>query len=165
MHQNKIWIGVLAVIAAIALWFGGKACYEVYDYMRVDQATQGNVTSWSVERVGSDKYILRAAYGFRVGEKLYEGESAVPKLVFLNEVAARRKIDQLSEANWTVWYAAKDPICSRLGKNFPYKQCVYALILGGVLVYFIILGQMASRSGTADLVFPDSLPNKRPGAG
>jgi hypothetical protein len=146
MSQNKVWIAILALVGAIALWFCAKALYQVYDYVRFDSQTVAEVESWSVEQVGSDRFALRAVYGFQVGEELYEGESYVPKLVFLNALAAKRRIEELESGGWAVWYRSRNPALSRLGKVFPYKQCAYALILLGVMVYFIFLGRMAGRA-------------------
>ncbi len=146
MHQNKIWVGMIALVVAITLWFGGKALWGVYNYYRVDQSVVGEVQSWSVAQVGSDRFVLRAVYGFQVGGELYEGESALPKLFFLNKLAAQQRMERLDKENWTVWYRSKNPQVSQIGRVFPYKQCVYAVILFGVLAYFILLGRMAARA-------------------
>ena len=140
---------MVAVVAAMTLWFGGKALWGVYNYLRVDQTAVGQVESWAIDRVGSDRFVLRAAYGFQVGGELYEGESVLPKLVFLNDLAAQQRMDRLEKEGWTIWYSSKKPSISRIGRVFPYKQCVYAVILLGVLVYFIVLGLIGARKDDA----------------
>lgn len=149
MHKNKIWIGMLAVVAAIALWFGGKAAWGVYNYYRVDQATVGQVESLTIVQVGSDRFVLRAVYGFQAEGEFFEGESALPKLFFLNELAAKQRMERLDRENWTIWYSSKNPQVSQIGRVFPYKQCVYAVILVGVLAYFIVLGLIGAREDDA----------------
>lgn len=133
------------LVGAVGLWFSAKALYQVYEYASYNGQAMAKVDAWQVEQVGSDRFVLRAAYGFQVGEKLYYGESGVPKLMFLNEMAAERRAAELDPEGWTVWYAAKNPNRSQLGKVFPYKQCAYAAILLGVLVYFVVLGRLAQR--------------------
>lgn len=146
MYQNKLWIGMLALVVAITLWFGGKASWGVYNYLRVDQTAVGQVESLAIKQVGSDRFVLRAVYGFQAEGEFYEGESALPKLFFLNELAAKQRMERLDRENWTIWYRSKNPQVSQIGRVFPYKQCVYAVILVGVFGYFILLGRMAARA-------------------
>ncbi len=136
MRQYNVKTLLLPVVAGVAfLWFGGKAVFELWGYSRLDKHTPVAVLDWQIVERGSRAYIL-GSYTFEAQGKIYQGKTRFREPTFLNKLAAGYQLDEWKTHAWSAWYDPKNPECSSLQKLFPYKNCVYALLVMGVLGYF-----------------------------
>jgi hypothetical protein len=71
---------------------------------------------------------------------MYSGASVLTDEPFRNRWGAQEAITQYAAKEWRVWFDHKDPDYSSLQKKFPLKECVSAIFLWGLLLYFLWLG-------------------------
>jgi hypothetical protein len=140
MHKNLSWLAFLAVIALIVVWFSAATTYDLYSYYIVNTQTFPTKVEWSIKGKSSDRYILSAKYQYRIKNTLFEGETAFHAMTYKSPRAAEIKLAEHKKQEWAVWYSARNPENSTLLKLFPYKSCAYAVILWGLLLYFVWLG-------------------------
>ena len=144
--MQKFWVILVLMSSAIALWFTGKGCFELWKYSRLDAETNAFISDFSVVKKKSSSFAIRASYFYEVRGARFEGATTFIEPYFLNEPSAMRAISQLKNKNWQVFYREKDPSLSSLQKNFPFKSCIQSFLTLVVTFYFIFLRSFAFRS-------------------
>lgn len=147
MHSNRYWLIFLAFLVIPVGWKSGEALYRLYGYYRLTGRTEGKVTQWSVEKKSDERYVLKAHYHFLIGSKEFESEDQFLNDSYLNAWAAEQAIKQKTETT-PVWYSARNPLVSSLQKKFPIKECLSAVVLWVLLLYFIGLGYYVGSHGS-----------------
>jgi len=140
MYKNRFWLLFLAFIALSTLWYTGIAAYRYYNYSRLETKAVPSSISWRVAEHGSDSYTLVADYQFPANGKSFTGTTDFSSDVYLNAATAQKYIPENAALPWKVWYDKNNPEYSTLEKNYPFKEYIYAIILWGILLYFIWLG-------------------------
>ncbi|MFI5333688.1 MAG: hypothetical protein ACHQT8_00800 [Chlamydiales bacterium] len=137
-------VKTLALVGGILLlWFGGKAIFELWNFFHLNAHTPATAVVWSVEEQGP-RVFLTGSYDFEVQGKKYQGKSRLQEPIFLNKFAAESAINSWGSHPWSIWYDSGAPDRSSLQKLFPYKNCIYALIIFGVCGYYFIVFSRAS---------------------
>lgn len=145
MHRNRYWIVLLFFIAAVTFWYCFDAGYKLVNHLSLTRTVQADDVKWSVEEIGSERYVVKGAYAFYVDGKSQEGVSVLETPVFRSENAVLNQINEFERQKWTVSYSPSSFKHSTLFPNFPVKEIFYALFLCGLLMYFIWLGFYVTR--------------------
>lgn len=140
MHKNIMWLVLLVVVAGVALWFVGKASWQLYHYWRLNKWIAPQETTLSVQEFDND-YAVVIKYSFEIGEQTYNKEEIVGNNVYRNPWIPQTFIDDLEhKSNWKVWYNSNNINDATINKIFPTRSVVYAAVVLGILAYFLILG-------------------------
>ncbi|MCB1112229.1 MAG: DUF3592 domain-containing protein [Chlamydiales bacterium] len=148
MKPNSTWLGLIALMALITLWFSWGAAEKLIDYIQFNKTAGVVINSWSVEKIAEERYALKAEYSFNVNEKKYQGETIIDTTFYRNPWAAEEAIPMQTSKAWKVWYAENHPETSALQHKFPLKETLYAAVLWVLLLYFIWLGYYVARKQT-----------------
>jgi hypothetical protein len=144
VHKNVFWRAFLLVVTLTTLIYSGIATYRYHAYLSLSakQPLTGPI-SWDVEEKSSEDFILISNYTYQVNGLSYSGETKWSDTPYRNGWAAQQAIEVSAKESFTVWYDPSDPSYSSLQKHFPLKECVYAVFLWGLLLYFVWLGYYA----------------------
>ena len=145
MHQNRFWLAFLTVLTLIVLWYCGVAIYRTYEYIRLTAQTNAEVYEWAPKEISGDVFAAHAYYTFDVKGTQYKGEDVLPSPLYRNTWAIEQEIPKLSKEKRIVWFDPTNPLHSSLQKRFPLKECVSAIVLLGLLLYFVGLGFYVAR--------------------
>jgi hypothetical protein len=143
--MHKFWVVLVLMSSAIALWFTGVGCFELWKYSRLDAETEAHGVDFDVVKKKSSSFAIKASYVFEVGGSRLEAAATFVEPYFLNEPAAMMAISQLKNKHWQVYYHKSDPSISSLQKNFPFKACIQAFLTLVVTFYFVFLRSFALR--------------------
>ncbi len=150
--QNPWYLGLLIGLFCIASSYSAVALFHYYSYSCLTAHTPAKIEHFSVEvapqfilrrlvkQFSGEDYVIRAAYSFSLKEKKYHQETLFSQQRHYNPWAAAEAIKVLAKQDFESWYDPYNPDHSTLQKYFPFKECVSALILWGLLFYFIWLG-------------------------
>ncbi len=145
MHKNKVWLSFLCLYASIAMWFMGAAVYSSYHYWKMSASRPPSQANWSVAELSSEVFVPQVAYTFEVAKTSFAGRTMLTNHRYIHPKGAEQALTEFSAKKWAVWYNPADPQESTLQKMFPFKECISALILFGLLLYFIWLGFFVTR--------------------
>lgn len=148
--KDYLWIGFILALSGIVLWFSITAATSLYRYSVLTATTPATSTTWSVEELSFEFFALRASYTFNVNGKVENGEFTLKEPIFRNARAAQDFIPRYQALPWKVWYDPSGSHHSALQKNFPFKECLYATLLWGLLLYFIGLAYYVSKYPNKD---------------
>lgn len=137
--ERYVWNGLLIAMLLVAIWFSVKSLYHFYEYLSLSDQTYAKSTQWSVREISDERYLLEADYQYDVSGATHKGHTLLDDPSFRNRWAAEQMIPQYSAKQWDVWYASKNPEYSTLQKGFSLKESISAMLLWGVLVYFVWL--------------------------
>lgn len=141
-----IWVVVFAPFVLAALWFSWVAGRELYTYSVLTTHVKAQNVNWSVVELSDERYVLRADYLFRVDGDEHTGFTVFERMPYRNAWAANKAISGHSDKQWEVWYSPRNLLYSSLQKNFPFKECISAGILWGLLIYFIGLKMYCAKA-------------------
>lgn len=142
MHRNRFWLGFLALIALVTLYYSGLALQSVANYYSFTESSVVKRVDWTAVEKGEDRYVIEGEFIF-LGE---EYKTTLHHPVFANRWSAEEYVEkQQGKGPWRVWYPAKNPEEVTLQKIFPTKKCVSAAVLAAILLYFIGLGIYVGR--------------------
>lgn len=147
MFVNKVFNGLVIVTALISVFFLGKASVGVSDYFSLDRKARAFPEGWKIEDRDSSSYAILVSYHFFVEKERFEGQIEFAKPYFLNKEFAEKAVKKLSSQSWEVFFSEKDPLKNSLQREFPFKLCIHAFLILGVLVYFIFLKKWTMRLG------------------
>lgn len=136
-YQNYIPMALLVTITLISFWFTGSAACKYYHYNKLNTRTYTTDISWSVIEVNDERFLLNAHYHYTLAGKTYEGHTTFSHLPYRNKEGADHAIKEYDAKRWPVWYDKMDNGHSSLEKRHPTKEVVYAVIMWGLVVYFI----------------------------
>lgn len=145
MHNNAIYRAFLLTIMLVTFWYSGVAVYRYYNYARLTAQTQLTSSVWKVHEVAEDEFYLEAFYTFSTGQKTYEGSTSWPGEFYRNSWGAEKDIPYFQKHRRVVWFSPSNPHHSSLQKKFPLKESVSAILLWGLLFYFIWIGFYVSK--------------------
>ncbi|MEC7840263.1 MAG: hypothetical protein VX777_09525 [Chlamydiota bacterium] len=140
MHNNKIWLGFLAIMTLAVLWFTWGTAIKIYDYFSYKEYSKALNVRWKKEKIDTDHYLLTATYSFKHHGKNHEGEMLFEKPVYQNPWAAEQAITMNTAKPWRVWFSPSQPSRSTIIKKFPMKEAASTVILWGLWIYFLWLG-------------------------
>ncbi len=144
MHNNKVWLLLLGVIAATALFFSFRAGRDLWHYQRTDAEGWISEIKWSIVEEGRH-YIPQASYTFQVNSVTYSGQEPLEIEWQRNVWSAEQRIKELSAYKWKVWYNSSDPMESTLDRSFPWRSVIYGILTVALSAYFIGLGLYVGR--------------------
>lgn len=139
MNRTRIGFIFLIIIGALATWFIITAGYELYTFSRLSEKVPITVEKWSIEELKSDRFAVRGHYSFGYQGKNYQGKGDVG--TYPNPWAAQEAQKLFSQKKWSVWIDPKHPESAVVKKHFPFKRTLSALILAGILIYFLTLNK------------------------
>ena len=148
MHKNLIWQAFLLVILAASLWYSAIAVYKYYNYSHLEAKTAVSSIDWEIEEQSEEKYLIKGNYSFEFKGHSFSGTSDMTDMNYWNRWAAEQGVKEHSQKKWNVWFDPHDPHHSSLQKNFPIKECITAVFLWGLLLYFLWLGFYVARFKT-----------------
>lgn len=140
MHQNIYWKAFLLFFLLVVIWFVGVACYQLFNYMTLNEHTTATSTQWHVKELSEEDFRIDVNYTFVASGVKHTGEMRMEGSPFLNQWAAEATIEENMNLPWEVWYSSRNPQHSTLQKYFPFKECLSAVLLLGVFIYFLCLG-------------------------
>ncbi len=140
MHSNALYRAFLLAVLLITFWYTGVAIYRYYHYTQLKSRVHLTSSEWKVHEKAEDEFYLETHYAFTDGLKQYEGEASWPQEFYRNSWAAEKDIPYFKNKYAMVWYNPHNPHISSLQKRFPLKEALSAIVLWGLLVYFLWLG-------------------------
>ncbi|MBA3815852.1 MAG: DUF3592 domain-containing protein [Parachlamydiaceae bacterium] len=145
MHKNTIYRAFLLAVILVTLWYSGIAIYRYYNYGRLTAQASLTSSEWQIQEVAEDEFYLEATYKFSVRQQVYAGRTSWPREFYRNRWAAEKDIPYVQKHHSVVWYQPSNPTHSSLQKKFPLKECLSAIVLWGLLLYFTWLGFYITR--------------------
>lgn len=140
MHKNTFWRAFLAVVFATTLWYTVVAIHSYYSYSHLKTQAAPSAIEWDVEEKSEEDYLVKAMYRFEFNGKSYPGMTSFADTPYRNQWAAEEALKELSNKHWKIWFDPQNPHHSSLQKNFPFKECISAIFLWGLILYFLWLG-------------------------
>lgn len=116
------------------------AAYKVYRYTRLQAHTPIENIEWSVKSLSDEQFMVEAHYLFQ-----NEKHDTLFNRLYRNPWAAEQAIKQNQGEHWILWYDPYNFSNQTLDKSFPVKNVVSALILIGLLLYFVLFGRIATK--------------------
>lgn len=145
MHKNQIWLAFLATVALAAIWFTANLAFVSWNYYNLKESTNADSIEYSIERISSEKYLLKGDYTYTHDGKNYSSSSILSEPVWRNSWSAKEALEYFPKKEKSLWFDPKNPHESALEKKFPYKEGIYAALVWGILIYFIWLGYYVNR--------------------
>ncbi len=139
MHKNAIWIAFLLIVMGFGTWFVVRGGYALIHYYQFSLQVPATIEKWEVDQRDANKYALTAFYSYEFDGKNYRAKGQVDDL-YPNPWAANRVLEKYKEQKWNVWINPKKPQKAVLEKKFPYKGTISAVVILGLVIYFICLG-------------------------
>lgn len=137
--ERYVWNGLIAAMLLVTLWFSMKSLYHLYEYCSLNSQVVASSSQWSVREISDERYLLQADYRYEVKGVSYEGHTLLDSPTFRNRWAAEQTIPEYNSKQWQVWYSERNTEYSSLQKSFSIKEFVSAILLWGLLVYFVWL--------------------------
>ena len=148
MNKNFVWLGFLGIVALTTLWYSGIAAYRYYHYSTLNTSTPASTVTWTINAHSENAYTLTGSYHFEAQGKAYTGATEFSNQISINRYAAEQSSREHAAQRWKVWFNSANPEHSSLQKRFPFKECTYAIVLWGLLLYFLWLGYYVERFKT-----------------
>lgn len=140
MHKNIFWQFFLFIVGACTVWYSVVAWHAYYRYSHLTAYTVPSAMSWEVEEKSEEHYLLKAFYRFNFQGKSFTGTSVLTDEAYRNLWGAQKALPEYAAKEWRVWFDSHNPDYSSLQKKFPIKECLSAIFLWGLLLYFLWLG-------------------------
>lgn len=145
MHKNAVWLYFLYTLGIIVFIYTCFTGWKLWQFYRLTERATPQEINWSIYQPSDDEYRMQADYSFESRGKQYKDRYILPEPKLYNIYAAEQVQKEVSQKKWNVWFAKNDEKHSQLIKKFPMKECIYTLILWGLLIYFILLGFYVSK--------------------
>lgn len=143
MQKNIIWVTFLLIVTGFSVWFVIKGGYDLIQYYQFNQQIPVSVDKWEVVELEANKYALSASYSYEFEGKNYTGKAELSRH-YPNPWSAERALVKLKENEQAIWINPNNPHKGVLERKFPYKATLSAILLLGLVVYFICLGLYVS---------------------
>ena len=148
IHSNRYYIAFMLILALIVLGYTGTALWRWYGYIRLSQQTKAESVEWSVVERDSSSFVMNGKYQFLVNGTQFQGDTDFSDDIYLNLWSAEQAKDRYQSKSWNVWFQPSNPHYSSLQKKFPLKECLSAVVMWGLLLYFFWLGiYVAQKKG------------------
>ena len=148
MHKNLWWQAFLIAVFLIVLWYSGTALYRTYNYSRLTAKTTPTSIKWDVLELSDDEFVMEGNYTFEVKGKTFEGNTPLKNSIYKNRWAVEEDLPKMDKVKWGVWYNPSNPDYSSLQKKFPVKECLSAVFMWVLFLYFLWLGFYVSKFRT-----------------
>ncbi len=142
MQRNAIWLAFVIIVLGFSVWFIVKAGYDLARYYQFNTEVPIAIEKWEVIEKQANKYAVEVAYTYEYEGKDYQGEGQLGD-DYPNPWAASRAVERMKQEKWGVWIRSSIPDKGLLRRKFPYKAALSAVVLIGLVIYFIILGLYA----------------------
>lgn len=119
---------------------------DLYAYFRLDREGFCEILSWKSIELSSSDFVLEGSYLFEANGKKTESKGNILTHHYPNRFAAQRAAEKKERGRTKVWFQANHPERSALENSFPYKKCLYALTLLGVVFFFFWKGAASITS-------------------
>ncbi|NGX60706.1 MAG: hypothetical protein K940chlam9_00173 [Chlamydiae bacterium] len=140
MNKNAVWVSFVLLVSVTALWFVVKGGHAFYNYVQLDVTTIAKVESFEVVELGTEQFALQVGYTYEYKGREYTGQNPLGSS-FPNPWAAQKALEKRGELEEIpIWISSKHPTRSVLEKHFPAKRVLSALVLLGLVIYFVVLG-------------------------
>ncbi len=140
MHKNRLWLVFLGIIGICTLWYSVSGILAVQHYRAMSATTPLVDSQWSVEEMPGDVFVPLVGYHYKIGGRIYTGETLLYDEGSRNPSATEDNIQSLRKLSWVAFYDPRQPQRSTLQKSFPIKECLSAVVLLGVFTYLVWLG-------------------------
>jgi len=140
MHRNVFWYVFLFFLGVVVLWYGFSAGSRLYDYAVMTEPAEASALSWSIKKLGAEKFVPEVRYRFFVNGASFQGYTVIDSVSYRNSFAASEEVRRLQNRRHNVYYAKKNPSISALDPSFPLTAVLSAISLVGLYLYFIWLG-------------------------
>jgi len=145
-------------VSSLLAWVAGlltagfliSASIDLWNYLRLEKNSMANIEQWKVIEKDPSKFAIKAHFSFEVAGRTYQGKTTFSKPYHLNRLSAEKQIKIYSQRKWPVWYQASHPERSSIDRIFPFKKCLYGLMLLGIFCYFIYLHHRVHNQVAAD---------------
>ena len=146
--SKPLWIALIVVTGALALWRGTTGGYALWNYMRLSTAVPAHVAQFEVVPKRS-KYALGTSYSYGFQGMTYTKKAVLKGPYHLNQKSAERAASQMQGMQWLAYVDPKNPQISALENPFPFREVLYGACLVGIFLYFVYLRfqlELLSRS-------------------
>jgi len=137
-NVSSLLIGIAGLLTA---GFLIAAAIDLWGYLRLEKNSMAKIEKWETVEKGSSQFAIKAYFSFETEGRLYQGKTTFSKPYHLNRISAEKQIKIYTERPWSVWYQSSHPEHSSIDRIFPFKKCLYSLMLLGIFFYFIFLHQ------------------------
>jgi len=134
----KLRFILLSLTGVIALCFAVQAVRLGVQCVRLDSRTNAESVVWEVVMRSASHYILAARYTYHVNGQEYQGRTECKTPFYFNYYAAVREMKARESEGFFTWYQKSRPSFASLQKQFPKKECIYAVLTFGVFLYFYL---------------------------
>lgn len=141
MHRNPVWIGFLGIMLLLTAFFCFTAVKGVWVWSAYSEKIEVRVLNWEIiqTKSGDLQPVLRYLMSENGTNKIIT--SSYKNKRFRNEWAANKFLDEVKNiSTWPVWVRPNKWEGAKLTRSFPWKSVVYAIVLLGIMGYFIWLG-------------------------
>ncbi|MCB1118913.1 MAG: hypothetical protein KDK65_03040 [Chlamydiia bacterium] len=138
MHRNRAWLSFLFVIAFVVMGYSLYVSTHYRIYASHSASVPIEEIQWNLFTLPSGETKLRADYTFTAETKNWKGTTLIGD--YINPSAAQAALPLVKEDAKVVWYDPQSPYLNTIDRVFPTKQVIYAIVLWGILLYFIGLG-------------------------
>lgn len=136
---------MLIIIACFALWFLGKAGIGVMHYFLLRNSAWVKIDDWSIETSRKNIFLIKGEFTFDFQGKQIYAKAYVDKH-YPNNFAAELDLKKFSSNNnCLVWFNPNQPEKAEFARSFPTKAVFSALLLVGLVFYFLFLGKKVAH--------------------
>ena len=133
--------------SSLLVWLAGllmagfltSASLDLWRYVRLEKKSIAKIEKWKVVEKGSSKFAIKAYFSFENQGRTYQGKTTFSKPYHLNHLSAEKQIKNYTAQQWPVWYQQSHPEQCSIDRIFPFKKCLYSLMVLGVFFYFVHL--------------------------
>ena len=137
----KLQLLLILTSAVAALFLVGMSAVDIVKSLLLTQSVPAHSIHLTIIETKAQNYKIEARYTYLVDGKLFEKTEVISNVEFNNPYQAKKVID-VAEGNWIVWYQKKHHDSASLQKEFSIKKIVHALLGIGVFVYFLFTGEI-----------------------
>ena len=135
-NGSSLLVGLGGLLTAGFLITAGV---DLWRYQRLEKKSIAKVEKWEVVEKGSSHFAIQAYFSFENQGHTYQGKTTFSKPYHLNHLSAEKQIKIYSTQQWPVWYQQSHPEHCSIERIFPFKKCLYSLMVLGVFFYFVYL--------------------------
>lgn len=144
---------LLSLAGLLVAGFLISASLDLWRYVRLEKKTIAKIEKWKVVEKGSSEFAIKAYFSFENQGHTYQGKTTFSKPYHLNHLSAEKQIKIYTTKQWPVWYQESHPVHSSVERIFPFKKCLYSLMVLGIFLYFVHLTLSIKKSSTSK-IFP-----------
>jgi len=137
-NASSLLIGIAGLLTA---GFLIATSIDLWGYLRLEKKSMAKIEKWEIVEKGSSQFAIKAYFSFETEGRVYQGKTTFSKPYHLNRISAEKQIKIYTEQPWSVWHQLSHPEHSSIERIFPFKKCLYSLVLLGIFFYFIFLHQ------------------------